>query len=101
MSRRNWSSSFLAILRRQGVEIDKETELLIKEEKDRDPEATTIDIVERLSLAPPAVIERAKVIYGSNDLFEERVRLAHKSVESTRNASSDLARLATRISRKV
>lgn len=103
MSRRSWGSSFLAILRRQGVKIDKETELMIEAEKDRDPEATTIDIVERLSLAPPEVIQQAKIVAqesGSTDMFAERVRQARKTVESTRNASVALSQIATRISRK-
>lgn len=94
MSRRKSSRSLLTILKELGVPIDKKAEALVKHEKEVDPEASTDDIVMRLSLAPPALVEQAIEIAkseGSTDLLADRFTQAKTQVQEVRRASLALS----------
>jgi hypothetical protein len=103
MSKKSWGSPFISILRKLNVKIDKQTEALIETEKARSPEMTTIDIVQRLAIAPPETINKAVAIAkaaGNGEALADCIQTARASVAETRKASVTLSRLASGIAKK-
>lgn len=102
MSRKSWGRGLLEILRSMGVSIDKTAEETIAEEKEAAPHSSTADIVQRLSLAPPEVIEKALQIAkdeGSMELLEDRLQQATEATRESRRASIELTQVASRIAK--
>ena len=94
MLRKSWNSPLLAALARLGSKVDLR---VIDSEKSKDPEASTMDIVQRMSLAPPEVVAQALEIAaqeGDPEVLEQHYRLAQSSVKATREASRALGQLA-------
>lgn len=103
MSRRSWGRGLLDILRELGVTIDRKAESLVEHEKEVDPTATTEDIVQRLSLAPPEVVQRAVIIAteeGSTEVLSDRFARAKSTMQETARASAQLNDVACAIAAK-
>jgi len=103
MSRKSWGSGLLDILRELGVRIDRNAESAIEHEKEMSPKSSTADIVMRLSLAPPEVVEKAVEMAreaGSVDVLEARFTNAKQSMRESRRASLQLSAAAQAIAKK-
>jgi hypothetical protein len=103
MSRTRLGNGFVAILRKLGVKIDRTVEKQIEDEREQNPESTTADIVQRLSLAPPEIIEKAVEIAKESDspeLLADYLREAKAAVRETLNSSAALSDAAMHIARK-
>jgi hypothetical protein len=110
MSKTSWGSqngkrvhTLLDVLRRLGAPIDRHAEAAVNEEKDRDPEATTEDIVIRLSLAPPGMVQQAVVIAkeeASTDILKDRYLQATAELRETRRAAVRLSQTAAAVAKK-
>lgn len=102
MSRRSWGNSLLDILRELGVHIDRDTEVAIMHEKET-TEASTVDIVTRMLIAPPDVVEKAVEIAresGSVEVLEACFSNAKQSMREARKASLRLTEVAQSIATK-
>ena len=103
MSNTRLGRGLLDILRQLGAPIDRHMEQVVAAEKERDPDATTEDIVMRLSLAPPAMVHQAVVLAqeeGSVEALEDRFARATALARDTRQASLRLNLVAGAIAAK-
>lgn len=92
-----WSTRLLDALRRLGVQVDANAEAAIQAERDRDPTASTEDIVQRLSLAPDDVIAEAAQVAKRRDgdaLMRERIESAKLALGAAGAAAGGLASTA-------
>lgn len=91
------------ILKHLGVKVDKKTVAEIEEIKAAEPDTPTEDIIFRLSLAPPELIEQAiaqAAEEGNSDLLVERLDRARKRVREQKDAAVALNRAAAAIAGK-
>lgn len=103
MSRKSLGRSLLDILRQLGVRIDKKTEEAIIQERDAVLETSTADIVTRMHLAPPEVVQHAVAIAheeGSSELLQDQLAKAQASARETRRVSTELNEVAAAIAKK-
>ncbi|APU88880.1 hypothetical protein Rctr197k_059 [Virus Rctr197k] len=103
MSRKSWGRGLLDILRQLGVHINKKAEEAVEHEREVDPDASTADIITRLSLAPPEVVQKAVLIAkeeGSTEVLHDQFMKARVSVQEARQASMALSNVAASIAKK-
>ena len=94
--------SLFDILRSLGVKVDRKVEDAVVHEREVE-HSTTADIITRLSIAPPEVLEKAVAIAreeGSTELLSDRVSEAMVATEKTSVASKQLTELAAAIAAK-
>lgn len=105
MSRRksNRSRSLIDVLRSLGVNVDPAIEAAIKHEKELHTDVDTGDLLVRMDVASPALVESAVVIAereGSREAIEHRYAQAKQSLKETGRASLGLSNAAYAIAKK-
>jgi len=90
----------LEALKNVGCPLPVEAVKKLLAAQELDPDATTEDLVLRLSLAPAAAVEKAierQHTQGSTMLLAERFKSAARSMRGVRNASAAMGRAAGKI----
>lgn len=101
--RKRWGRSVVTILQQLGVPIGPKEQAQIAHEREVDPSATTADIVQRLSLAPPELVTQAVALAkaeGSTEILADRFLAAKLSLQEAAEASLQLRETAQAISDK-
>jgi transcriptional regulator with XRE-family HTH domain len=100
---RNVAERVAEILKRLGVKVTKKAIAEIEEIKEAEPDTPTEDIILRLSLAPPDLIEKAIEqieCEGDANLFVERFERARKRVKEQKAAALRVSDAAAAIAAK-
>jgi hypothetical protein len=102
MSRNGWAKGLVARLRALGF-IRKEDAHAIEQEREANPQETTVDIVRRLDVCTEEQVQEAVELekeQGSSELLVDGLRQARKRLSSVSNVSVELSDVAMAITER-